>query len=88
LTGDKYFFYTLDHEPAPSFVLKHTKILKNYVIMMNLFKNPNKRSNEQMQQQRISTRVFIILLSVSLIILLIYCRYKHIKLDCTAQSTN
>jgi hypothetical protein len=46
--------------------------------MLNLFKNPNKRSNEQLQYQRISTRIFITLLSVSFFVLLLYISLENI----------
>jgi hypothetical protein len=86
LTGDKYFFYILEHEHAPNFVRNYLKTLQNYIIMMNLFKNPNKRSNEQIQHQRISTRVFIILLSVSLIVLLIYVSLENVTQTVTVKN--
>ena len=41
-------------------------------------KNRNKRSIEQIQRQRISTRIFIILLIVSLIVLLIYISLENV----------
>jgi hypothetical protein len=46
--------------------------------MLNLFKNPNKRSEEQLKYQRISTRIFIILLSVSFFALLLYVSLENI----------
>ena len=69
------FFYILEH--APNFVRKSTEILKRYVINFNLFKNRNKRSNEDVQYQRISTRIYIILLIVSLFVLLVYLSLEN-----------
>lgn len=46
--------------------------LKNIILTLNLFKNKNKRSNEQRYRQRIATRIFIILLSCSLTSLLLF----------------
>ncbi len=76
MNDEKFFFYILEH--APSFVRKSIEILKRYVINFNLFKNRNKRSNEDVQYQRISTRIYIILLIVSLFVLLIYLSLENI----------
>lgn len=46
--------------------------LKNIILTLNLFKSKNKRSNEQRYRQRIATRIFIILLSCSLTILILF----------------
>jgi hypothetical protein len=78
LIDDKYFSYILEHEHTPSFHRKYIQILKNYIITLNLFKNPNKRSNEQVQYQRISTRIFINLLSVSFIVLFVYVSLENV----------
>ena len=70
------FFYILEH--VPSFVRKCIDISKSYIITFNLFKNRNKRSNEDVQYQRVTTRIYIILLSVSLFVLLVYLSLENI----------
>jgi hypothetical protein len=52
-------------------------MLKTYVTTFNFFKNRNKRSNEDIQYQTISTRIYTILLSVSLFILLLYLSLEN-----------
>ena len=52
--------------------------MRNHIITFNLFKNPNDRSHEQVQYQRISTRIFIILFSVSFMVLLGYASLDNV----------
>jgi hypothetical protein len=72
------FFYILEHRHATSFIRKYTQILLNYIIKFNLFKNPNKRSNEQIQYQCVYTRVFIILTVVTFSVLLVYASLENV----------
>ncbi len=76
LSGEN-FSYIVEQEHARSFFGKYIQIVKNNIITLNLFKNPNNRSHEQIHHQRISTRSFIILLSVSLIFLLVYVSLEN-----------
>ena len=76
----------LENEHAPSFILKYKQILKNFIIKFNLYKNPNKRSIEQIQYQRISTRIFVILLTVSLIVLLVYVSLENVTQTITVKN--
>ncbi|CAF1451720.1 unnamed protein product [Adineta steineri] len=52
--------------------------LKTSILTFNLFKNRNKRSAEQLQQQRFSTRFFLIVTLVTLVILVFYVSFQNI----------
>ncbi|CAF1112041.1 unnamed protein product [Adineta steineri] len=52
--------------------------LKISILTFNLFKNRNKRSEEQLQQQRFSTRLFFIITLITLIILVFYVSFQNI----------
>ncbi|CAF1364363.1 unnamed protein product [Adineta steineri] len=67
-----------EYENATSSIRKYSQMLTNFIKTLNLFKDPNERSIEQIQHQRIYTRIFIILLSFSLVIILIYVSVENI----------
>ncbi|CAF0897908.1 unnamed protein product [Adineta steineri] len=52
--------------------------LKISILTFNLFKNRNKRLAEQLQQQRFSTRFFLIITLISLVILVFYVSFENI----------
>ncbi|CAF1283863.1 unnamed protein product, partial [Adineta steineri] len=52
--------------------------LKISISTFNLFKNRNKRFEEQVQQQRFSTRFFLIVTLISLVILVFYISFENI----------
>ncbi|CAF4093699.1 unnamed protein product, partial [Adineta steineri] len=52
--------------------------LKISILTFNLFKNRNKRSEEQLQHQRFSTRFFLIITLISLVILVFYISFENI----------
>ncbi|CAF0735488.1 unnamed protein product [Adineta steineri] len=52
--------------------------LKRFILTFNLFKNPNKRSHEQLQHQRISTRLFFVIIIITLIILLLNISFEDV----------
>ncbi|CAF1128257.1 unnamed protein product [Adineta steineri] len=52
--------------------------LKISILIFNLFKNRNKRSAEQLQQQRFSTRFFLIITLITLVILIFYVSFENI----------
>ncbi|CAF3651242.1 unnamed protein product [Adineta steineri] len=52
--------------------------LKISILTFNLFKNRNKRSEEQLQQQRFSTRFFLIITLITLITLVFYVSFENI----------
>ncbi|CAF3670536.1 unnamed protein product, partial [Adineta steineri] len=52
--------------------------LKINVLTFNLFKNRNKRSEEQLQQQRFSTRFFLMITLITLLILVFYISFENI----------
>ncbi|CAF1160810.1 unnamed protein product [Adineta steineri] len=52
--------------------------LKISILTFNLFKNRNKRSEEQLQQQRFSTRSFLIITLITLVILVFYVSFQNI----------
>jgi hypothetical protein len=86
MTDDKYFPSILEHGYEPSFTRRYIPILQNSILMFNLFKNPNKRSNEQLQYQRVSTRVFIILFSISLFVLFGYISLENVTQTITVKN--
>jgi len=61
-------------------------MLKKYIISLNFFKNRNKRSIEQIQRQRVSTRIFIILLIISLVVLLVYISFENVTQTMTVKN--
>ncbi|CAF4208482.1 unnamed protein product, partial [Adineta steineri] len=52
--------------------------LKTSILTFNLFKNRNKRSEEQLQQQRFSTRFFLIITLMTLLILVFYVSFENV----------
>ncbi|CAF0876276.1 unnamed protein product [Adineta steineri] len=52
--------------------------LKISTLTFNLFKNRNKRSEEQLQQQRFSTRFFLIITLMTLLILVFYVSFENV----------
>ncbi|CAF3562548.1 unnamed protein product [Adineta steineri] len=52
--------------------------LKISILTFNLFKNRNKRSAEQLQQQRFSTRFFLIITLITLVILVFYISFENV----------
>ncbi|CAF4138063.1 unnamed protein product [Adineta steineri] len=51
---------------------------KTSILTFNLFKNRNNRSEEQLQQQRFSTRFFLIVTLITLVILVFYISFENI----------
>ncbi|CAF0812814.1 unnamed protein product [Adineta steineri] len=52
--------------------------LKISTLTFNLFKNRNKRSEEQLQQQRFSTRFFLMITLITLVILVFYVSFQNV----------
>ncbi|CAF3723432.1 unnamed protein product [Adineta steineri] len=52
--------------------------LKISILTFNLFKNRNKRSEEQLQQQRFSTRFFLMITLITLVVLVFYVSFENI----------
>ena len=46
--------------------------IKDFVITLNLYKDPEKQSVDDIRQQRISTRLFIVLMIIALSVLVLY----------------
>ncbi|CAF0887032.1 unnamed protein product [Adineta steineri] len=63
--------------------VSHTRIqqmlisLKTIILTLNLFKNINKRSDNQLYRQRIATRIYFILSSLSLTIILLFISLEN-----------
>ena len=54
-------------------------LLRTYIVTFNLYKHPNKRLDTQVHHQRISTRIFLLLLTVSSIVLLFYVSLNNVR---------
>ena len=69
------FLFHLDAENVRSlrqrFQLLLSKI-KEFIITLNLFKDPEKESAHDLRNQRISTRLFIVLMIITLSVLVLY----------------
>ena len=52
----------------------------------NLYKNPAKRSDKQLNQQRTSTRIFIMFFTVSLIVLSVYISLENVRQTLTVKN--
>jgi hypothetical protein len=63
-------------------------MLKNYIIALNLFKNPNNRSNEHIQYQRLSTRIFVGLFIISFMVLLVYVALENVTQTMTIRNSS
>ena len=62
------------------------KLIKQKIIHCNLFANSNKRSEDQVKRQRISTSVFILFFSLTLIILIVYLSLENITYTVTIEN--
>lgn len=59
---------------------------KKVIFDFNLFRHPNKRSEDELKLQRIATRVFILLLFLTLIVLMIYSSLQNMTESITIEN--
>ncbi len=65
LDADNFISRRQNFQPLPSKI-------KDFVITLNLYKDPEKKSVDHIRQQRISTRLFIVLMIIALSVLVLY----------------
>ena len=57
---------------------KLLNLVKRNILDFNLLENPNRRSEDELKLQRISTRIFILLLSLTLFVFISYVALQNI----------
>ena len=79
--------FTLEVSQVSHTFLRRINIsLVSFIYTLNLFKNSNKRSDNQLRHQRISTRLFILLLSFSLIVMILINSLDNVTYNRTIQN--